>query len=167
MNLPANSTEILQSARAAFNRLDADYVAFIEALYLVYEQQAYKSIGYDTFNEYVDREFSSRLRSTQEYLRLGRAYRDTPALKELEFSKARLLVGKVEKEAANDTVSWAKTHTVQEVRERFGPATKPALYRLAVSFTDPDDARLVQETMDLGRKVVGSDSLHSVIVAMC
>ena len=165
---PIDSAAILAYADAAYEQLDTDYRQFVRAVYEVHKSQAYKPL-YETMQEYVEKRFARRMRSTQEYLRVGRLYDEFPETRELEYSKARLLAGRITKETVNDDVRLASCETVAELRERIGggEGTRPVLYRIAASFADPEDARTVQEVIDLGKKVVGADSIHAVLVAMC
>ena len=52
---------LLLQADECYEQLDRNYVRFIEILYVIHEQQAYKS-QYETFPEYVEARFARRLR---------------------------------------------------------------------------------------------------------
>jgi len=169
MNLPAklgktDPAALLAYADAAYEQLRTNYVKFVEVLYLIYEQQAYKPL-YESWQEYVEKRFARRIRSAQDYLRLGRAYKRFPDLKRLDITKAKLLLPHVNEENVNERVDEAEPMTVSELKERY-PAKTQTIFSIHVSFCDPEDARTVQEAINLGKKVVGSDRLQPVIVAM-
>ena len=63
----------------------------------------------------------------------------------------------------------ARKETVDGLRERIGggEGARPVFYRITAAFIDEEDARTVQEVIELGQKVVGVNSIHAVLVAMC
>lgn len=67
---------------------------------------------------------------------------------------------------------WAQALIANWRKEKYGEQVqakerRQPIYRIAISFTDGEDAKTVSDAFKYGQKAVGSNNIQTILVAMC
>jgi hypothetical protein len=184
---PEKNAEVRQAVRDLRDNVEQKYWELGERMQEVYRGDMYRDWGFDSWKEYVDEELGFGMRKARYLVQLHEWFGTLPSsiqkwVRELGWTKARLLMGCVTKENAAEWRKRVEGKTVSQIEDMLkldrqgddensddgeGVAKKPekAAKRSFMLFPEQDD--MVKQALDKAKELAESDKDGHALTLIC